>query len=318
VHADLFRDNALFDGPPDAPRLSGVFDFYFAGVDHHVYDLAVCVNDWCVDLDTGRLEPEHAEALLRAYHLHRPMSPAELRALPGMRRAAALRFWLSRLADWHLPREAALLKPKDPTHFERVLVDCIDNPWHPSSDMTPSRTPRRRDDRGPTVRHPQHPRAAGLRWIRLGFRAFGASPLRLHGHVRHVPAGDAAAVARGAADAAGRRTSIRWSAAEPRADAAAVAGVHAGHRGVTNDLRMRPSVFFAPLRGAARRGARCWSIGMLALRRVFGLAWYARQRPRRRRDERWFNAKLMPPRTDGKMPELRPPLSDAARLVLLP
>ena len=132
VHADLFRDNALFDGPPDAPRLSGVFDFYFAGVDHHVYDLAVCVNDWCVDLASGRLETEHAEALLRAYHLHRPMTPAELRALPAMRRAAALRFWLSRLADWYLPREAALLKPKDPTHFERVLVDCIDNPWHPA------------------------------------------------------------------------------------------------------------------------------------------------------------------------------------------
>ena len=132
VHADLFRDNALFDGPPDSPRLSGVFDFYFAGVDHHVFDLAVCVNDWCIDLDSGRLEPEHAQALLRAYHVHRPMSPAELRALPGMRRAAALRFWLSRLADWYLPREAALLQPKDPTHFERVLLDCIENPWHPA------------------------------------------------------------------------------------------------------------------------------------------------------------------------------------------
>ena len=135
VHADLFRDNALFDGPPDAPRLSGVFDFYFAGVDHHVYDLAVCVNDWCVDLASGRLETERAEALLRAYHLHRPMSAAELRALPAMRRAAALRFWLSRLADWHLPREAALLKPKDPTHFERVLADCVDQPWHPVLDI---------------------------------------------------------------------------------------------------------------------------------------------------------------------------------------
>jgi homoserine kinase type II len=132
VHADLFRDNALFDGPPDAPRLSGVFDFYFAGVDHHVYDLAVCLNDWCIDLASGRLETGRAEALLRAYRRHRPMSPAELRALPAMRRAAALRFWLSRLADWHLPRTATLLKPKDPTHFERVLADCIDNPWHPA------------------------------------------------------------------------------------------------------------------------------------------------------------------------------------------
>src|SRR4051812_24257321 len=61
VHADLFRDNALFDGPPDAPRLSGVFDFYFAGVDFHAYDVAVCLNDWCVELDTGRVDPARAD-----------------------------------------------------------------------------------------------------------------------------------------------------------------------------------------------------------------------------------------------------------------
>jgi homoserine kinase type II len=58
------------------------------------------------------------------------MSPAEQRALPAMRRAAAMRFWLSRLTDWYLPREAALLKPKDPTHFERVLRACTETPWH--------------------------------------------------------------------------------------------------------------------------------------------------------------------------------------------
>ena len=132
VHADLFRDNALFDGPPDAPRLTGVFDFYFAGVDHHVYDLAVCINDWCVNLESGRLDAVRAQALVAAYHAARPMSAAEQRALPAMRRAAALRFWLSRLTDWYLPREAALLKAKDPTHFERVLRDCTDHAWHAS------------------------------------------------------------------------------------------------------------------------------------------------------------------------------------------
>jgi homoserine kinase type II len=132
VHADLFRDNALFDGPPEAPRLTGVFDFYFAGVDHHVYDLAVCINDWCVNLESGRLDAVRAQALVGAYHAARPMSAAEQRALPAMRRAAALRFWLSRLTDWYLPREAALLKAKDPTHFERVLRDCTEHPWHAS------------------------------------------------------------------------------------------------------------------------------------------------------------------------------------------
>lgn len=139
VHADLFRDNAMFEGLPGRERLSGVFDFYFAGVDTFAFDLAVALNDWCVDLDSGRIVTERADAMVSAYRLaervalpdHRLHDGAELRLLPALRRSAALRFWLSRLADWHLPRDAALLTPKDPQHFERVLRDCIANPWHP-------------------------------------------------------------------------------------------------------------------------------------------------------------------------------------------
>ncbi len=130
VHADLFRDNALFDGPDDAPRLSGIFDFYFAGTDHLAYDLAVVLNDWCIDLASGKLQEARAEALVAAYRAVRPLGAAELRALPALRRGAALRFWLSRLADWHLPRAASVLSAKDPVHFERVLADCIERPWH--------------------------------------------------------------------------------------------------------------------------------------------------------------------------------------------
>jgi homoserine kinase type II len=139
VHADLFRDNALFSGLPGRERLSGVFDFYFAGVDTLAYDLAVVVNDWCVDLDSGQLVPERAHALLAAYQAQRGLSGDELRLLPALRRAAALRFWLSRLADWHLPRDASLLTPKPPLHFERVLRDTVANPWHAlpvSADLT--------------------------------------------------------------------------------------------------------------------------------------------------------------------------------------
>ncbi len=131
VHADLFCDNVLFEGLPGHEKLTGCLDFYFAGVDTFGYDLAVCLNDWCIDADSGRLDPDRAAGLVGAYEAVRPLQAAEARLLPGLMRAAALRFWLSRLGDWHLPRPADLLAPKDPAHFERVLRERIANPWHP-------------------------------------------------------------------------------------------------------------------------------------------------------------------------------------------
>ena len=130
VHADLFRDNVLFDG--DArERLSGCVDFYFAGVDTLLFDLAVCVNDWCLADDSGRIDESRAAALIGEYGRQRALSAAEHRLFPALLRAAALRFWLSRLADRHLPREAALLQPKDPRHLERLLRERAAQPWHP-------------------------------------------------------------------------------------------------------------------------------------------------------------------------------------------
>jgi len=131
VHADLFCDNVLFDGLPGHEKLTGAFDFYFAGNDSLAYDLAVCLNDWCLHAADGRLDEARAQALLAGYQDERRLSATEQRLLPALLRAAALRFWLSRLADWHLPRDAALLQPKDPAHFERVLRARIATPWHP-------------------------------------------------------------------------------------------------------------------------------------------------------------------------------------------
>ncbi len=131
VHADLFRDNVLFDGLPGHEKLTGAFDFYFAGIDRFAYDLAVCLNDWCLNADDASLDEARADALVHAYEQLRPLGGAELRLLPALLRAAALRFWLSRLGDWHLPRDASLLKPKDPAHFERVLRVRTCAPWHP-------------------------------------------------------------------------------------------------------------------------------------------------------------------------------------------
>ncbi|VTU35180.1 Homoserine kinase [Variovorax sp. PBL-H6] len=133
VHADLFRDNAMFAADGDSPRLTGVFDFYFAGTDTWLFDLAVCLNDWAIDLPTGRHDPVRADALLAAYGTVRPLTGAERALLPAMLRAAALRFWISRLWDFHLPREASLLKAHDPTHFERVLRERSRAPATPLS-----------------------------------------------------------------------------------------------------------------------------------------------------------------------------------------
>jgi len=124
IHADLFRDNVMFStdsADSHAPKLTGLFDFYFAGTDNWLFDLAVCLNDWAIDLTTGRHDAPRATALLAAYESVRPLEAAERTLLPAMLRAAALRFWISRLWDFYLPREASMLKPHDPTHFERVL-----------------------------------------------------------------------------------------------------------------------------------------------------------------------------------------------------
>jgi len=131
VHADLFCDNVLFDGLPGHEKLTAAFDFYFAGIDTLAYDLAVCLNDWCLDANDASLDEARAQALVAAYQAVRPLPGAEQRLMPALLRAAALRFWLSRLADWFLPRSAALLQPKDPAHFERVLRARIATPWHP-------------------------------------------------------------------------------------------------------------------------------------------------------------------------------------------
>lgn len=117
VHADLFRNNVMFDGD----KLTGFFDFYFAGCDTWLFDVAVTANDWCIDLESGELNLDRIRALLDAYHAVRPFTQHEQQAWQPLLRAAALRFWLSRLYDFHLPRDAEMLTPHDPVHFERIL-----------------------------------------------------------------------------------------------------------------------------------------------------------------------------------------------------
>ncbi len=130
VHADLFCNNVLI--APDGS--AGAIDFFFAGDDSYVFDLCVTLNDWCLARDydegsvgdkirsSGALRTDRLAAFLQAYIAQRPLNAAELAALPMMARAAAFRFWVSRLNDWYKPRSASTLVPHDPTHFERVLL----------------------------------------------------------------------------------------------------------------------------------------------------------------------------------------------------
>src|SRR5690606_7505121 len=121
AHCDLFRDNVLFDGTFEMPRMGGIIDFYFAGCDTWLFDVAVSVNDWCIDRNTGAFQDEKLRAWLNAYASVRPFTDNEKQAWPTMLQAAALRFWISRLYDFYLPRPAQTLKPHDPRHFERIL-----------------------------------------------------------------------------------------------------------------------------------------------------------------------------------------------------
>ncbi|MCK5860114.1 homoserine kinase [Abyssibacter sp.] len=116
IHADLFRDNALFAGE----RLSGLIDWYYACNDRFIYDLAVSVNDWCVD-ELRQPRESHWHALLEAYAALRPFSAQEREVWTAELRASALRFWLSRLYDRVFPRGGDLTVIKDPTPQRRRL-----------------------------------------------------------------------------------------------------------------------------------------------------------------------------------------------------
>jgi homoserine kinase type II len=116
IHADLFPDNVFFRGD----RLSGLIDFYFACTDFLAYDVAICLNAWCFELD-GSFNVTKARLLLSNYKAVRPIGADEMEALPLLARGSALRFLLTRLYDWLNQPPGALVRPKDPLEYLQKL-----------------------------------------------------------------------------------------------------------------------------------------------------------------------------------------------------
>ena len=120
IHADLFKDNALFGND----QLSGIIDFYDACYDNYLYDIAITVNAWCTD-EEGKLINTLLSAFLQGYQSIRQLTDAELKAWPIMLRMAAMRFWLSRLEDSLIQRDGDLTHSKNPKEYQRILQNHI-------------------------------------------------------------------------------------------------------------------------------------------------------------------------------------------------
>lgn len=117
IHADLFRDNVLFiEG-----RLTGMLDFYAACYDYYLLDIAITLNDWCVDA-RGLYGHQRQADFISAYQQHRVITHAEQKLLPVLLRRACLRFWLSRLEHKLNPKQGEITQVKDPECFKDLLL----------------------------------------------------------------------------------------------------------------------------------------------------------------------------------------------------
>ena len=133
IHADMFPDNVFFLNED----VSGIIDFYYA---HHtplIYDLAVCIADWCFVLNHGELALDNARAIVTGYRQQRNISPAEAAAWTKSLELAGLRFYLSRLHDKHFPRPGAITQEKDPDAFLNLIKLCRENPAELNSILGP-------------------------------------------------------------------------------------------------------------------------------------------------------------------------------------
>ena len=124
IHSDLFRDNAMFLDD----KLTGVIDFYYACNGYYLYDIAIVVNDWCLNNDFS-IDIEMQDALLKSYNQIRKIELNEKNIWQQVLRHAALRFWLSRLHDKFFPTDGEITHELDPDKFKKILLDRKNNTY---------------------------------------------------------------------------------------------------------------------------------------------------------------------------------------------
>jgi len=112
IHADLFKDNVLFN----KEQLSGLLDFHHASIGYCMYDLAVIAIDWCRAQD-GSLNLCFLHELLKIYNAKKPITSDELLLFNDFVVFVALNFWLSRLIGQLENRE----RSKNPDEIKSIL-----------------------------------------------------------------------------------------------------------------------------------------------------------------------------------------------------
>ena len=87
IHGDLFIDNIFFK----KNKLSGIIDFYFAGNDYFMYEIAICINALCFDFKDKKflMNKQKINSLIKGYESIKKISSNEKNSINVLCRGAA-------------------------------------------------------------------------------------------------------------------------------------------------------------------------------------------------------------------------------------
>ena len=119
IHGDLFQDNIFFI----EDKISGVIDFYFSCEDFIAYELALAINAWCFDFKNG-FQRDNFLSLIEGFCKYSSINPNEKESLNILLRGAAVRILITRLHDLIYHPKDALVIPKNPMEYLKILE------WH--------------------------------------------------------------------------------------------------------------------------------------------------------------------------------------------